>query len=331
MPNDDGGPRTLEGGVTRDMGRSDEEGFETESVYRRRQKVVAVSRRRVGSKMRWAVKAACFVVFVACLVVLSAWYLRSSPHFDLSGPDSVILTGNHFVSQADIASAIGAGAEPNLFRLSLDDARREVEAIPWVQSASLRRVFPNRLQVEVTERKPVAYVNTGAGLKLVDREGVLLEKPSDAAFDFPVVTGIDSSMSAADRKARLALFDRFEQELKSQVGGAGWLVSEVDLSDDGDLKALLVQGRETILVHFGNRDFGERFGTFLALLPQIQSASPNVDSVDLRYRGQAVVSPKPPEGADAANAAGSGPAVTAKGESSAGHVASCAKRVRASK
>ena len=309
--------------MTRDMGRSDDGGFETESAYRRRQKVVAVSRRRVSSRIGWAVKAACLVVLVAGLAALSAWYVRSSPHFDLSGPDSVMLTGNHFVSQADIASAIGAGAEPNLFRLSLDDARREIEAIPWVQSASLRRVFPNHLQVEVTERKPVAYVNTGAGLNLVDREGVLLEKPPEAAFDFPVVTGIDSSMSTADRKARLALFDRFEQELKSQVGGAGWLVSEVDLSDDGDLKALLVQGRETILVHFGNRDFGERFRTFLALLPQIESAAPNVDSVDLRYRGQAVVSPKPPE-----SAAASGSVVAAKGESATARAAHSAKRER---
>src|SRR5215472_14223681 len=215
-----------------DMARSEDEGLEIASVYRRRQKAVAVSRRRVGSRVRWAVKAACFVLSMGCLAALSTWYVMGSPHFDLSGPDSVILTGNQFVSQADIASAIGAGAEPNLFRLSLDDVRREVEAIPWVQSASLRRVFPNHLQVEVIERKPVAYVNTGNGLKLVDREGVLLEKPSEAAFDFPVVTGIDSSMSAAVRKARLALFDRFEQELKSQVGGAGWLVSEVDLSDD---------------------------------------------------------------------------------------------------
>jgi cell division protein FtsQ len=312
------------------MGRSDDGGFETESVYRRRQKVVAVSRRRLRSRLTGAAKVATFIVVVACLAAAAAWYVRGSSRFDLSGSDSVILTGNHFVSQADIANAIGAGAEPNLFRLSLDGARREVELIPWVQSASLRRVFPNQLQVEVTERTPVAYVNTGHGLKLVDRDGVLLEKPADAAFDFPVVTGVDSSMSAADRKARLALFDQFEQELKSQVGGAGWLVSEVDLSDDGDLKALLVQGRETILVHFGNRDFGERFGTFLALLPQIQSATANVDSVDLRYRGQAVISPKAPVATDAASA-GSGPGVAVKGDGAAGHTAHSAKRWQAAK
>jgi cell division protein FtsQ len=305
------------------MALSDHREFETESSYRRRQKAVAVSRRRLGSKVRqaarWAAKVFASLLPLVCVGALIAWYVLRSPRFDLSGPDSVILTGNHFVSQADISNAIGAGAEPNLFRLSLDDARREVESIPWVQSASLRRVLPNHLQVEVTERKPVAYVNTGDGLKLVDREGVLLEKPADTSFDFPVITGIDRSMSAADRKARLALFDRFEQELKSQVNGAGWLVSEVDLSDDGDLKALLVQGRETILVHFGNRDFGERFGTFLTLLPQIQTATAAVDSVDLRYRGQVVVSPKGLAGVNPpVETLASVPAVAAKNKNAAG-------------
>jgi hypothetical protein len=145
-----------------------------------------------------------------------------------------------------------------------------------------------------------------------------------------VITGIDSSMSAADRRARLALFDRFEQELKSQADGAGWLVSEVDLSDDGDLKALLVQGRETILVHFGNRDFGERFGTFLALLPQIQTATAALDSVDLRYRGQVVVSPKAPAGMNpaAVDTVASGPPVAVKAKSMARRAAGSAKRHR---
>jgi len=113
-----------------------------------------------------------------------------------------------------------------------------------------------------------------------------------------VVTGVDASMTPADRKARLALFNRFLQELKAQAQGAGWLVSEVDLSDEADLKALLVQGRESILVHFGDEDFGGRFRTFLALLPEVERTTPAVDSVDLRYSGQVVVNPK-----DAANAA----------------------------
>ena len=227
-----------------------------------------------------------------CAVGLVARYVFYSSRFALADTDAVVLTGNHYVSQLDVASALGAGAEPNLFRLSLDGTRRKVELIPWVQKASVRRIFPNRLLVDVTERSPVAYVNLAGRLKLVDSEGVLLEKPAEASFDFPVISGLDSAMPSADRIARLALFQQFAQELKAQNRGAGWVVSEVDLSDDRDLKALLVEGHETVLVHFGNQDFGDRFRTFVTLLPEVEKTAPAVDSVDLRYRGQVVVNPK---------------------------------------
>jgi len=284
--------------MARDFHRSGE--AELEPNYRRRQRAVAVSRRNSSALRRllaWTLNAVMLLLPVLAGLLLLGWYVVNSPRFDVAGTDAVILTGNRFVSQAEVAAAIGAGAEPNLFRLPLEEARREVESIPWVRSASLRRVYPNRLQVDITERKPIAFVNLGGGVKLVDADGVTLDKPSDASFDFPVLTGIDSSMSLKDRRARLALFDQFAQELKLRVNGAAWVVSEADLSDLVDLKALLVEGRQTILVHFGDKDFGQRFDTFLALLPQVQRASPSVDSVDLRYRGQVVVSPK-----EAANA-----------------------------
>jgi len=286
--------------MARDFDRSNE--AELEPVYRRRQKAVMVSRRHSPALRRflaWAVKSMLVVLCLTGALLLGGWYAAHSSRFELAGADAVIVTGNHFVSESEVAAAMGAGAQPNLFRLSLEEARRQVEAIPWVRSANLRRVYPDRLQVDVIERQPIAFVNLGGGVKLVDAEGVTLEKPPGAVFDFPVLTGIDSSMSVADRRARLALFEQFAQELKLRVNGAGWVVSEADLSDLADLKALLVEGRQTILVHFGDQDFGQRFDTFLALLPQVERASPSVDSVDLRYRGQVVVSPKEPSSAKA--------------------------------
>ncbi|HEV3275426.1 MAG TPA: FtsQ-type POTRA domain-containing protein [Terriglobia bacterium] len=284
--------------------------LEGDSVYRRRSKNLAVSRRHAGWRVRrlgrWFGWASITVLPAAALLTTAAWYALHAPEFALAGADAVILSGNRYVQPADVADALGAGAQPNIFKVSLGEARSEVEAIPWVRSASLRRLYPNHLLVEITERTPVAYVNLQGALKLVDSEGVILEKPGQASFDFPVIAGIDPAMPAADRKARLALYERFAQELSAQGLGAGWLVSEVDLADDGDLVAILAQGRETIKVHFGKQDFGARFRTLVALLPEVQKTTPAIDSVDLRYRGQVVVNPK--EAAPAARTASTSPA-----------------------
>jgi hypothetical protein len=95
-----------------------------------------------------------------------------------------------------------------------------------------------------------------------------------------------------ESRTRIALYQNFMRLLGEEISRSGWIVSEVDLADGDDLKALLVQGRETLQVHFGHEDFLERFHTFLALLPELRKSNARIDSVDLRYRNQVVVNPQ---------------------------------------
>jgi cell division protein FtsQ len=272
---------------------------EDESPYLRRQKALPVRRSRVSRRLRWAL----FGVFVLLPVGFAGYGLASfalsSPRFVLNSPDDVIVAGNRFVSREEVLNALGLplggapGSGANIFRISLEAKRRQVESIPWVQSAALTRIFPHRLVVRVVERTPVAFVNSGGRVSLVDSDGVLLEKPEKAVFDFPVLSGLDAAGSLDERRARLALYQEFARQLEEEAFRSGWLVSEVDLADPDDLAALLVQGRETLQVHFGHQDFLERFRNFLALLPEVSKTNTKIDSVDLRYRNQIVVNPQP--------------------------------------
>src|SRR5579885_137271 len=270
---------------------------EQESPYLRRQRAVTVRRERFSR--RWRVLA--FVVFVLIPVglmgYLAATFALTSPIFLLTSQADVLVSGNRVVSREDVLSALGIpsssrpGQKTNIFRMSLAQKKKQVESIPWVKSAALSRSFPHRLGVYLTERTPVALVNVDGYLKLVDGDGVILDKPEEGRLDFPLLTGLESAASAEERKVRLDLFQDFTRTLSDEIARSGWQVSEVDLSDAEDLKALLVQGDNTIRVDFGNREFLERFHNFLSLLPEIQKASTKIDSVDLRFRRQVVVNP----------------------------------------
>jgi cell division septal protein FtsQ len=271
---------------------------EEESPYLRRQKAVTVRRHRLSWGWRWVV----FFTTVVAPVGITSYFLTtfalSSRRFELHSADDIQVTGNQFVSREEVASALGlpvqAGSGPGakVFRLSLAAQRKQVEAIAWVQSAALTRVLPNRLLVRVIERTPVAFANVGGHVSLVDSEGVLLDKPESAFFDFPVITGLDPNASVDERRARIALYQDFMRQLSEEISHSGWIVSEADLADGDDLKALLVQGRETLQVHFGHENFLPRFHTFLALLPELRKSNAPLDSVDLRYRNQVVVNPQ---------------------------------------
>lgn len=273
---------------------------EEESPYLRRQKAVAVRRSRVSRRLRWMIFGMCALLPAGFAGYFLASFALTSPRFVLNSAEDVVIVGNQFVSREEVLNALGLplggtlGAAVNIFRLSLEVKRKQVESIAWVRSAALTRVYPHRLVVLLVERTPVAYVNIGGRVSLVDSEGVVLEKPEGASFDFPVLSGLDAAGRLDERRSRLALYQEFMGQLGEEAPRSGWLISEVDLADPDDLKAILVQGGETLQVHFGHRDFAERFRNFLLLLPELRNSNTKLDSVDLRFRNQVVVNPQFP-------------------------------------
>jgi cell division protein FtsQ len=232
---------------------------------------------------------------------LLAEFALTSPLFTLKSADNIVLEGNRYISREEVLGVLGLPLTgnrrtgTNVFRLSLDTQRRLVETLPWVRTAAVTRILPQGLLVHITERTPVAFATTGGRVSLVDEEGMLLEKPENGVFDFPVISGLERLSGVDERRARLALYQEFMRQVGEEAPRAGWMISEVDLSDSEDLKALLIRERQTIQLHFGHQSFLGRFRSFLTLLPELQRSNPNLDSVDLQYRNQIVVNPRPPD------------------------------------
>ena len=273
----------------------------TESPFRRRSKAVPVRRgraRRLKTIVRWGFLLVLTLVLLGYGGYRLSLFGSRSPEFDLNSSEDVLLTGTQYVSREEVINALGlprAGKLPtgiNIFKMSMDEKCNQLESIPWVEKATVTRAYPNRLAVHIEERTPVAFVSLGSHIKLVDAKGVLLEKPDRASFNFPVVTGLESSSGPADRAARLNVYSLFARDVTDEASEAGWSVSEVNLADTDDLKAMLAKDRETIELHFGRRSFVVRFRNFLVLLPELRKSGRPVDSIDLRYGQQVVVKPR---------------------------------------
>lgn len=281
----------------------DEVDSEEESPYLRRPRPVEVRRglvlRRFRRLLRWLIAGILVCTPLGFGMGWVAGYVENSPRFQLNSEEDVVVEGNRYLTRESLVRALGlpqAGdrwSGPNIFKLSLDEERKRLESIPWVRAATLTRVYPNRLAVSVLERTPVAFVNVGGQVKLVDEDGVILEKPAKGDFNFPVISGLTASDEASERVARLSLYQEFMRELAKDALSSGWMISEVNLSDADDLQALLVRGRETVQVHFGHAKFFDRFQDFLALLPELRKSNAQPSSVDLRYRNQIIVNPLP--------------------------------------
>jgi cell division protein FtsQ len=274
---------------------------EEEPKYLRRQKPVELRRRNFGPKFgkkswpvyRRVLVGAAITLAAALLLGATAHFLFFSPRVELASLDQVEINGNRFVS----ASAVAAVFEPDLgrsiLRIPLDQRRQELDAMPWVQFAVLQRVLPNRVRVEVTERVPIAFLRLPDDLALIDAQGVILERPLEADFHFPVVGGITDALAPEDRAQRMRNFAEFLTEIETVRPNAGDQVSEADLSDAQDIRASMVGlGSDPVLVHFGDSDFANRYRLLVENIDQWRTSAGRVDSVDLRFARQVVVNPE---------------------------------------
>ena len=185
----------------------------------------------------------------------------------------------------------------NILTVPLENRRAELETLPWVEHATVMRLLPNRVRVAIVERTPVAFVRQGSEIGLVDAHGVLLDLAPDLAADhaysFPVVTGIQSSDPLGTRAARMKLYLQFTGELNSGADTITGRLSEIDLTDPEDVKALIPDNGSLVLVHFGDTDFLTRYQRYVQNLPEWKTKYPKLASVDMRYEHEVVLEMQP--------------------------------------
>jgi cell division protein FtsQ len=181
----------------------------------------------------------------------------------------------------------------NIFYIDLAERRRQLEEIPWVERATVMRLLPDRIRVDVVERQPVAFTRHGQQIGLVDASGVLLAMPASTMvqhhYSFPVLTGIDPRDPLPSRKARMALYQRLLAELDSNGQRISEQISEIDLTDPEDARVYMPEQGADILAHFGEDRFLERYQRYKAHIAEWRQQYPKLAAVDLRYDQQVVL------------------------------------------
>ena len=271
-----------------------------EPRYLRRQKPVEIRRKKFSGKT-WPFYRRVLVAVLAgaaCAVAIgfAAHYLLYSPQMLLLKPDQIDVQGNHFVAKEDVRKLFVHDRNRSVLRIPLDSRRSQIEELPWVEDASLQRVLPNQLKIFVTERTPIAFFRNGTELTLIDSHGVLLDRPQGEEFHFPIVTGLSDNMPREERGKRMKTYQEFMKSVDLVKAGSSDKVSELDLSNPRDLRAVLTglgsgQNASGVTVHFGQSEFTRKYQMLVENFTQWQANAGQVRSIDLQYAKQVVVNP----------------------------------------
>jgi cell division protein FtsQ len=173
-------------------------------------------------------------------------------------------------SRTDLERKAGDWIGKSFFATDLSDIKTELELRPWVESAAVRRVWPDRLEIEIREKKPLAYWN---GDRLVSRAGELFSPGNpEVAGRLPRLAGPDERVKDVIRMART---------MSETLGGHGLGFAGLTLEQRGAWTLTLANGIEVVL---GRDQVEERFARFITVYEnRLISREDEVSQVDARY------------------------------------------------
>ena len=273
---------------------------EDEPRYLRRQKPVEIRRKKFGAKNWSFFRRVAFWVLIASVsitvCVFAGRFAFFSPQMLLLKTDQIELAGNHIVGRESIVNVFYPDRGRSVLRVPLDDRRSKIEEIGWVESATVQRILPNRLRVEVTERTPVAFARNGNEIVLIDAHGVLLDRPADVDMRFPIVSGVSDSLAREERERRMQIYQDLVRSLNIVNADSSSQLSEVDLSNPKNVRIVMagipgVNATQAVNIKFGSGDFTSKYRMLVENFAQWQANAGCVHSVDLQFTRQIVLNP----------------------------------------
>lgn len=186
----------------------------------------------------------------------------------------VTVEGRRRTARADLVKAVGLKAGDMIFIRAVADIRRDVEALPWVRRADVRRRLPDRIYIRLEERRPFARWQVDGKRYLIDRDGVVIEPLGDKRRDLPLLVGRGAP-------------ERVDEVLS--------LSHDMPLAGRRIVAAVLIRERRWdveldngVLIRLPEEGMSSAWKQFAAIVNGGRMPLENVAEIDLRIRGRLI-------------------------------------------
>lgn len=189
---------------------------------------------------------------------------------------SVVINGRKQLSQDEILAIGGVSGRSSLLFLDADGVRDKLKANPWIADATVLKLYPGQLMIEITERKAFALWQEAGRLSVIADDGALLEPYVSRRFlSLPLVVGKGADTQARDFLALLARYPQVNAVTKAAiyVGERRW---NLRLKDGLDIR-------------LPEQDVGNALAALSKLDKDDRLFSKDIVAIDLRLPDRLVV------------------------------------------
>ena len=189
---------------------------------------------------------------------------------------SVAINGRKQLSQDEVLAVGGVNGHASLLFLDAASVREKLKASPWIADATVLKLYPGHLRIDIVERKAFALWQRDGRLSVISDDGTVLEPYVSKPFlMLPLVVGKGAETHAKDFLALLSRYPQISSVTKAAifVGERRW---NLRLNDGLDIR-------------LPENTLGHALATLIALDKEDHFFSKDIVAVDLRLPDRLVV------------------------------------------
>jgi cell division septal protein FtsQ len=232
------------------------------------------------------------VVYVAVIVGLVVGgresfrrYVWQNPYFFL---DDTHVHTDGTLTREQILTAAGVSETMNFFQLNLGKVREGIQKLPQVEHVEIARSLPNKLNIDISERQPIAWLTDKSdfdptatdGSFLIDGRGYVMtsKKRRQDFIHLPVISGVVLEDFAAGQKATALEIQAALELIRLNADSTRWQVRNVDIARGF---CLVVTDRSRARITFGLDNIDRQLTRLYRILDYLEPEKREIQTVNL--------------------------------------------------
>lgn len=221
-------------------------------------------------------------------------FLRNSPYFRL---ETIGVIDKGRVTALDTDELLRMYKGKNIFGININSLSSRIERnFPVIREAVVKKILPNKLEIDIIPRVPVAIIKSRGSFP-IDRAGMVLSPeillPQTRGIrKLPAITGfsiwLSPKVGAKLKNPQLQNAFLLLDSLKESFILSDYAVDTIDVSNYKNISFYLENGIE---VKIGNENFLDRLSRLKAVLDNPGLDKENIKYVDLRFK-DVIIGPK---------------------------------------